>query len=93
MKTEKGETMTTARERLERPARTYLGGYEQALCLCPLDRCSSCVRADVNDTKPVMAIQCAYNCPVAQSLTRMGYTGSPMPDTTPKSRPAFEFVD
>jgi len=77
MKTEKGETMTTARERLERLARTYLSDYEQALCLCPPDRCSGCVRADVDDPRPYEAIQCAYNCPVAQALTRMGYVGNP----------------
>lgn len=54
-------------------AKTYRANYDQAICLCPPDRCSGCVRADVNDTKPVMAVQCAYDCPVAQALTRMGY--------------------
>ena len=70
--------------------RTYLGDYDQSLCLCPPDRCEGCVRADVNDSRPVMAAQCAYVCPVAQALTRLGYTGSPCPNITQQSRPAFE---
>ena len=55
--------------------RTYIGDYQQALCLCPPDRCAGCARADVNDSKPDTAVECAYNCPVAQTLTRMGRTG------------------
>ncbi len=56
-------------------ARKYLGDYQQALCLCPPDRCTGCVRGDVNDSKPDTAAECAYDCPVAQALTRMGLTG------------------
>jgi len=51
--------------------KTYLANYDQAICLCPPDRCPGCVRADVNDTKPRKSSECAYNCPVSQTLKRI----------------------